>query len=215
MQISNVVNTIQYTKPVSFQGDKTKSSQPEYIDRAASSRAATGALLGNILGYMLIGVPAAKMILQSNLTAQALKATPIGKTILALGVMVLSTVTPAFLAAKYLVNKNRSEETKLSNGSIAKLTAASIVGATLGGFVGNTLQSKMASNGILPMLANAIITVMGNDTAVNMMAKSNNKKATQGASPSPIQEMVQLPSSSQQFEYFLLKAQKQEQPCFK
>lgn len=209
MQISNVVNTIQYTKPVSFQGVKQKSSQPEYIDRAASSRASTGALLGNILGGMLIGAPAARTILQSNLTTQALKASPIGKIILALGVVLLSTVTPAFLAAKYLVNKNRSEETKLSNGSIAKLTAASIAGTALGGFVGNTLQSKMASNGILPMLANAIITVMGNDTAVNMMAKSNNKKSPQGTSSSPIQEMVQLPSSSQQFEYFLLKAQKQ------
>lgn len=208
MQISNIVHNNQYTKPISFQGEKPKSSQPEYIDRAASSRAATGALLGNILGGMLIGVPAARTLLQSNFTTQALKTTPIGKSILAAGIMALSTITPAFLAAKFLVNKNRSEETKLSNGSIAKLTAASIIGTTLGGSVGNALQSKMASNGILPMIANAIITVMGNDTAVNMMAKSNNKKAPQAISSNPIQEMVQLPSSSKQFEYFLLKTQK-------
>lgn len=208
MQINNLSNINTPTKALAFKGQKSQEKGNEYIDRLAVRRAGTAGLLGNIAGSMIIGMPVVHKILNGPITKEVVKVAGPAKAIAAVATMFLSTTIPAYLATKFWVNNNRSTEDKLSNKSIAKLTAGSVVGLAIGSKIGNGLQRMMASNGVLPMLANAIIAVIGNDTGVNMIAKTNNKNAAQNAPSNQFQTMTRIPSSSEQFEYFLLKTQK-------
>lgn len=209
MEIRNVSTNLYPQKQVSFKGTSNQTSK-QYIDRAASSRAATGALLGNILGGGFIGIPVATMILNNPVTVQTLKAVKPLRAAGAVAAAVLGAVIPGFLAAKWMVNHKRPEENKISNTNIAKLTAASFVGMGIAGALGNKIQHAMG-DGIFPMLANAIVTVLGNDFAVDAAAKFHNKGAQKpefpGATLIKTMRATDASGMNQEFQVFMLKAQ--------
>lgn len=202
MEIRNVSTSTQYKTPVQFGSQQTKPEQREYVSRRAASSVATGALFGNILGGYLIGLPAAKAILKSPVTRDALKTIPPLRMLGASVAILMSSAIPGFLAAKFMANRNQPDEAKLKDKTLLKLTAASIAGTAMGSAVGNKLMMMMQP-GILPMIASAIITVLGNDTAVNWMAKQHNKKAA----PPQMNFIVSNSGvvNGNEFEYFIMR----------
>ncbi|MEW5819328.1 MAG: hypothetical protein AB1782_03995 [Cyanobacteriota bacterium] len=206
MEIRNISPALQAKKSISFMASNKENKQVQYIDKTAAYKAASGAFLGNILGGWLIGIPVVKSILESEISKNALKVASKTKLVGASLAMLACSAIPAFLAAKFMVNRNRSEEQKISNANLAKLTAASMVGTAAFGTLGNLLQAKMGP-GIMPMLANAFITIFGNDATVSTYSKHHNKKATP-----PPQDLHYImhssgPGQSNEFHYFMMKTQ--------